>query len=155
MVPASRPVMLLTDSREPDYVTPEIVRNNPAALSLYQGAMERIWNVKNSLVDAGVPRQFALYVLPNAVRLRMMESSSLLYLIHKWVMRTCLNAQWEIYQGSMEELAQVRHVHPRLGSHIGPPCSFRAGVASPICTEGAHFCGLPVWKLFPDVERRL
>ncbi|MBI4455195.1 MAG: FAD-dependent thymidylate synthase [Acidobacteria bacterium] len=155
MVPASRPVMLLTDSRDPDYVTPEIIRRNPVAQSIYQQAMERAWKTKNDLVDAGIPRQFALYVLPNALCVRMTESSSLLYLLHKWVMRTCLNAQWEIYQASMEELGQVREVHPRLVRHIGPPCSFRAGVAAPICTEGTHFCGIPVWKLFPHVERRL
>ncbi|MBI3940650.1 MAG: FAD-dependent thymidylate synthase [Acidobacteria bacterium] len=155
LVPASRPVMLLTDSREPDYVTPEIVKRNPAALDIYRQAMERAWTTKNELADRGVPLQFALYVLPNALCLRMTESSSLLYLLHKWVMRTCLNAQWEIYQASMEELAQVSRVHPRLTRHIGPPCSFRVGVASPVCTEGTHFCGIPVWKLFPNVERRL
>ncbi|MBI2821790.1 MAG: FAD-dependent thymidylate synthase [Acidobacteria bacterium] len=155
MVPASRPMMLWTDSRDPDYVTPEIIRHNPAALSLYRRAMERAWETKNYLLDRGVPRQFALYVLPNALCLRLMESSSLLYLMHKWVMRTCLNAQWEIYQASMEELAQVGSVHPRLARHIGPPCSFRSGVAAPVCTEGTHFCGIPVWKLFPHVQRRL
>ena len=155
LVPASRPVMQLTDSRSPDYVTPEILRGNAEALALYQEAMERIWQAKNDLVDAGAPLEFALYLLPNAVRLRMIESSSLLYLMHKWVMRTCLNAQWEIYQASMEELDQVRAVHPRLAAHLGPPCSFRKGVASPICTEGVHFCGVPVWKIFPAVERRL
>ena len=117
--------------------------------------MERAWATKNHLLDHGVPRQFALYVLPNALCIRMMESSSLLYLLHKWVMRTCLNAQWEIYQTSMEELAQVAQVHPRLTRHVGPPCSFRAGITAPICTEGAHFCGIPVWKLFPHVERKL
>jgi thymidylate synthase ThyX len=155
MVPASRPLMTVTDSRRPDYVTPEIVRRNREALSLYREAMEKAWETKNYLMDRGVPAEFALYVLPNALCVRMVESSSLLYLMHKWVMRTCLNAQWEIYQASMEELAQVSRVHPRLTRHIGPPCSFRVGVAAPICTEGAHFCGLPVWKLFPDVERRL
>lgn len=155
MVPASRPVLLLTDSREPDYVTPEIVQRNPAALAVYRQAMERAWETKNLLLDAGVPLEFAQYVLPNSLCVRMTESGSLLYLLHKWVMRTCLNAQWEIYQASMEELAQVSRVHPRLTRYIGPPCSFRAGVASPICTEGTHFCGIPVWKTFPEVERRL
>jgi thymidylate synthase ThyX len=155
MVPASRPMMLLTDSEYPDYVTPEIVRRNPEALSIYQQAMEKAWQTKNHLLAEGVPREFALYVLPNALCLRMVESSSFLYLMHKWVMRTCLNAQWEIYQASMEELAQVAKVHPRMTRHVGPPCSFRVGVAAPICTEGTHFCGIPVWKLFPDVERRL
>jgi hypothetical protein len=38
---------------------------------------------------------------------------------------------------------------------VGPPCVVRQGLARPICTEGDHFCGVPVWLNFPDVERRI
>ena len=65
--------------------------------------------------------EFALYVLPNAKTLRFVESGSLLALQHKWTLRTCFNAQEEIYEASMEEVAQVRAVHPRLARFIGPP----------------------------------
>ena len=57
---------------------------------------------------------------------------SLLYLAHKWVMRTCFNAQEEIYHASMDELEQVRAVHPRLARHMGPPCVLR------YCAHHAH-----------------
>jgi thymidylate synthase ThyX len=70
-------------------------------------------------------------------------------------MRTCFNAQEEIYRASMDELDQVRQVHPRLARHMGPPCVLRAGRITPTCTEGEHFCGVPVWRRFPDVERPL
>jgi thymidylate synthase ThyX len=102
-----------------------------------------------------VPLACALYVLPNAKALRFHESGSLLYLAHKWVMRTCFNAQEEIYRASIDELEQVRAVHPRLARHMGPPCVLRAGRIAPTCTEGEHFCGVPVWRRFPDVERRI
>jgi thymidylate synthase ThyX len=95
----------------------------------------------------------ALYLLPNAKALRFHETGSLLYLAHKWVMRTCFNAQEEIYQASMDELEQVRQVHPRLVRHMGPPCVLRHGRIAPTCTEGEHFCGIPVWRSFPDVVR--
>ena len=75
----------------------------------------------------GVPLESALYVLPNAKALRFHETGSLLYLAHKWVMRTCFNAQEEIYRASMDELEQVRAVHPRLARHMGPPCVLRGG----------------------------
>ncbi|MGH9779899.1 MAG: FAD-dependent thymidylate synthase, partial [Candidatus Acidiferrales bacterium] len=93
--------------------------------------------------------------LPNAVAVRFVESGALIHLLHKWTMRTCFIAQEEIYQASMEEIAQVRRVHPRLARHLGPPCYVRAGIASPICTEGSHFCGVKVWESFPTIERRL
>ncbi len=101
------------------------------------------------------PIEFALYVLPNAKTLRFVESGSLLALLHKWTLRTCFNAQEEIYLASMDEIEQVRSAHPRLGRHIGPPCVIRNGLISPRCTEGTHFCGVPVWRDFPAVVRRL
>jgi thymidylate synthase ThyX len=153
MVPASRPLMTLTDTVRPDYVTPPLVARNPLAREVYAEAMERAWTAKNRLREMGVPLEAALYLLPNAVALRFHESGSLLYLAHKWVMRTCFNAQEEIYRASMDELEQVRAVHPRLARHMGPPCVLRAGRITPTCTEGEHFCGVPVWRSFPDVQR--
>jgi len=155
MVPASRPLLTLTDTARPDYVTPALITANPKALALYQASMERAWAAKNRLLDMGAPREAALYLLPNAKALRFHETGSLLYLAHKWVMRTCLNAQEEIYRASMEELDQVREVHPALARHLGPPCVLRAGRITPTCTEGEHFCGVPVWRTFPHVERRI
>jgi thymidylate synthase ThyX len=122
---------------------------------VFAEAMERAWSAKNRLLDLGAPLESALYLLPNAKALRFHESGSLLYLAHKWVMRTCFNAQEEIYRASMEELEQVRAVHPRLARHMGPPCVLRAGRITPTCTEGEHFCGVPVWRTFPEVQRRI
>jgi hypothetical protein len=155
MVPASRPLMALTDTVHPDFVTPALIAANAQAQDVYSAAMERAWTAKNQLIELGVPLEDALYLLPNARALRFYESGSLLYLVHKWVQRTCLNAQEEIYQASMEELEQVRAVHPRLVRHVGPPCVVRYRHASPTCTEGDHFCGIPVWRSFPDVRRLL
>jgi thymidylate synthase ThyX len=155
MVPGSRPLMTLTDTRRPDYVTPPLVAANTEALAAFQEAMDRAWAAKNRLLEMGVPLEQALYLLPNAKALRFHESGSLLYLAHKWVMRTCFNAQEEIYRASMDELEQVRAIHPRLARYMGPPCVIRHGHITPTCTEGEHFCGVPVWRRFPDVTRPL
>jgi thymidylate synthase ThyX len=155
MVPASRPLMTFTDTKRPDYITPRLIAANPRARAIYDQAMRDAWAAKNRLLELGVPLEYALYVLPNAKTLRFVESGTLLSLLHKWTMRTCFNAQEEIYLASMDEVEQVRSVHPRIGRHIGPPCVIRNGLISPRCTEGSHFCGVPVWRDFPNVERRL
>ena len=155
MVPASRPLMSLTDTLRPDYVTPPLIAANARAAEVFGRAMERAWAAKNELLDRGVPLEAALYVLPNAKALRFYESGSLMYLAHKWVMRTCFNAQEEIYRASLDELEQARAVHPRLLRHMGPPCVLRHGRITPTCTEGEHFCGVPVWRNFPGAERRI
>ncbi len=155
MVPASRPLLSRGDTASPDFVLPPLVADNPRARELYEEAMARAWSAKNRLLDMGVPLESALYLLPNAKALRFHETGSLLYLAHKWVMRTCFNAQEEIYRASMDEMEQVRAVHPQLVAHMGPPCVLRAGRITPTCTEGEHFCGIPVWRHFPAVVRRI
>ena len=155
MVPGSRPLLTLTDTREPDYITPMLLAENPRANELYQRAMHDAWTAKNQLLDRGVPPEIALYVLPNAKAIRLVETGSLLHLLHKWTMRTCFNAQEEIYNASMDEIAQVREVQPELARYVGPPCHLRAGITTPICTEGSHFCGVKVWLEFPNIQRRI
>jgi thymidylate synthase ThyX len=155
MIPGSRPLLTLADTREPDYITPALLKENPRAKEVYDRAMQDAWHAKNQLLDRGVPQEIALYLLPNAKSIRLVESGSLLHLLHKWTMRTCFNAQEEIYQSSLDEIAQLRQVHPQFAKYIGPPCYLRAGVTTPICTEGSHFCGIKVWLDFPNVQRRI
>ena len=155
MVPGSRPLLTLADTRSPDYIAPMLIRDNQRAMEIYERAMEEAWAAKNELLDRGVPLEFALYLLPNAKAIRLVETGSLLHLLHKWTMRTCFNAQEEIYQASIEEVEQVRGVLPELARYIGPPCHLRAGISTPICTEGSHFCGVKVWLDFPNIQRRI
>src|SRR6201993_850994 len=155
MVPGSRPLLVLTDTRAPDFITPMLIGVNARAREVCERAMNDAWAAKNDLLDRGVPREYALYLLPNAKAIRLVESGSLLHLLHKWTMRTCFNAQEEIYQSSIEEVEQVRAVFPELARYIGPPCYLRAGISTPICTEGSHFCGVKVWTDFPNIQRRI
>jgi len=155
MVPGSRPLLSRTVPAAVDVVEPRLVRDHPRAHALFREAVEDAWDVRARLLALGVSPENALYVLPNALAVRFEESGSLLHLLHKWTMRTCLNAQSEIWEASMQEIAQVRAVHPQLVRHVGPPCFVRSGLVSPRCTEGTHFCGIPVWKTFPETVRRI
>ena len=155
MVPASRPLMTLADTTAPDYITPRLIRQNAQAQVEYGKAMTSAWEAKNKLLALGVPLEYALYVLPNAKALRLVESGNFIALQHKWTLRTCFNAQEEIYLASMDEISQVKSIHPQLGKYLGPPCVLRNKIVSPRCTEGTHFCGVPVWQSFPQAERRL
>jgi len=156
MVPGSRPLLTLADTRQPDYIVPMLISAcGGRALEVYERAIAGAWAAKNELLDRGVPLEFALYLLPNAKAIRLVESGSLLHLLHKWTMRTCFNAQEEIYQASMEEVEQVRAAQPEVARFIGPPCHLRAGITTPICTEGSHFCGVKVWLDFPSTRRRI
>jgi thymidylate synthase ThyX len=155
MVPGSRPLLSRHDTPAPDVVVPELIDASPPARRRFDEAVGALWDAKNRLERRGVDLRIAQYLLPNARAVRFEESGSLLHLLHKWTLRTCLNAQREIFEASLEELEQVRSVHPELVNPVGPPCVLRDGLVRPRCTEGSHFCGVPVWRKFPEVQRKV
>ncbi len=152
-VPGSRPLLSRTVPARPDVVEPEPIRADPGCRAIFEETVDAQWRARAALLERGVAPELALYVLPNALAVRFEESGTLLDLLHKWTMRSCLNAQWEIWRATMDEIEQVRAVHPALVEHAGPPCVVRNGRVRPRCTEGSHFCGIPVWRSFPEVDR--
>jgi flavin-dependent thymidylate synthase len=149
MTPASRPVLHAHFvPGEVDAIVPELIEAVPAAQELFLGTLERTWRAIEQLLNAGVSQEMSLYLLPNAFPIRFHESGDLLHLHHKWVHRLCYTAQEEIWRCSVQEVTQVRAVHPELGQYVEPPCTLRreAGL-TPFCPEGPRFCGVPVWNL--------
>jgi hypothetical protein len=156
MTPASRPVLSAHYTGRPDYIRPPLVDLDSECRDLYDRTMKKAWEGINRLLAEGAAPEEALYLLPNAVRVRFTESSDLLNLHHKHTMRLCYNAQEEIWRASREEALQIREVHPRIGAFLLPPCGRRdlAG-ARPICPEGTRYCGVTVWKFDIEDYRRV
>jgi len=155
MTPASRPMLEAHYTGKPDYIVPLMIRDHDAALEVYRRSMENTFSGINRLLDMGLKKEFALYLLPNSFPIRFEESGDLLNLHHKWHTRACYTAQEEIFYATMDELIAVKAVHPTLVRHILAPCYIRkhAGV-KPICPEGERFCGVKVWeKEIEDYQR--
>jgi thymidylate synthase ThyX len=148
MTPGSRPVLSAHLTDRPDFITPELVRLDPASEKYYQEVMARSWERFGRLKRLGVPVEHAVYLLPNALSVRFTESADLLNLHHKHAMRLCYNAQEEIWRASLDEAKQVKEVNPLIGSYLLPPCTLRdmAG-ARPVCPEGERYCGVKVWRM--------
>ncbi len=156
MTPASRPLLEAHYTGRPDYIVPLLIRENEAALELYRASMDASFAAIDRLLDMGLKKEFALYLLPNAFPIRFEESGDLLNLHHKWHTRACYTAQEEIFYATMDELKAVKNVHPSLVRHILAPCYIRkhAGV-KPICPEGERFCGVKVWEKEIEDYRRV
>ena len=155
--PASRPILATHVAPEsPDFATPVLVEAVPAAKVFYEETMAVLWRDFASLLNAGAPAEFAIYLLPNAVNVRFEESGDLAAFHHKWVHRLCYTAQEEIWRACREEWLQVKDVAPCLARHIAAPCTLRqaAGI-KPFCPEGDRYCGVPVWKLGVEDYKRL
>jgi thymidylate synthase ThyX len=154
----SRPALVAWESREPDVIVPWAIRQNPAALAEYEATILALTEARNALRDHGVAPEATFYLLPNAQRIRFYESGTLLDYYWKWVKRLCYDAQREIFETAVDEVAQVRAVLPGIGQYVdGPPCVMRARAGTtPICPEGERFCGIPVWRghQFETLEER-
>ena len=146
MLFGSRPFLAYAVSDEPDYETPRLLREEPAAERRYHAFMEWLWTEIGHLRRAA-GEEAAQYLLPNAVRVRILETGSLLFYMHKWIQRLCFNAQEEIYESTREEVLEVLSVQPELARYVGAPCFLRSlSGKRPFCPEGERYCGVPVWR---------
>ncbi|MGH2558554.1 MAG: FAD-dependent thymidylate synthase, partial [Thermomicrobiales bacterium] len=155
---SSGPILSAHLRRDPDVILPWAIARNPAARAEYDATVRALWDAKNALLDQGASSEVALYLLPNAHRVRFYESGTLLTYFWKWIKRLCYDAQREIFATARQEVAQLRQVHPTIGRYVdGPPCVMRSrSGAKPICPEGERYCGIPVWRgyEFAELEER-
>lgn len=156
MAPGSRPILEAQFTGKPDFIVPKLIREVDQAGEIYLKSMEKTFDGIRALLDSGLKKEFALYLLPNAFPIRFEESGDLLNLHHKWHARACYTAQEEIFYATLDELLAVQEVHPDLVRHILAPCYIRkeAGL-KPICPEGERYCGVKVWRQSLQEYRRV
>jgi thymidylate synthase (FAD) len=88
------------------------------------------------LVEAGVPREDARFVLPNAAETSLLMTMDGGSLMHFFGLRLCSRAQWEIRAMAEEMLKQVKEAEPMLFAEAGPYC-----IQLGKCPEGRFSCG--------------
>ncbi|MEK6835924.1 MAG: FAD-dependent thymidylate synthase [Nanoarchaeota archaeon] len=152
----SRPFIMQHYFGEPDYIIPDLIKDDEKALSTYKATMKLIFNNINYLLENNANSQYVAYLLPNAYPIRFIESGSLLHLRKKFVERLCYNAQKEIWQATSDEVDQITKVHPLIGKWFGAPCDIAYKADSRRnCPEGYHFCGEKVWLLNNEERKRI
>jgi flavin-dependent thymidylate synthase len=145
--PSAKPILTFLDHTQPDFITPKLIKEDTKVLKFYTEVMEKVWEFYNKFLKEGGSKEFALYLLPNALTIRFTETADFLNLLHKLKSRLCLNAQEEIWQASLEEAIQIQKVHPNLGKYLLAPCFYRKNAnITPFCPEGERYCGIPLWK---------
>lgn len=107
---------------EPDYVYPFNDEEDSGIQSVFVDAMSHAWKSYNDLLDMGVSKEDARYVLPNACTTNIVVTMNARELLHFFSLRMCNKAQWEI-----RELATTMHklcmtVVPEIFENAGPPC---------------------------------
>ncbi len=102
----------------------------------FSSFVETASRVYSKLVEEGVPREDARFVLPNATETSLLITMDGRSLMHFFGLRLCNRAQWEVREMAEEMLRQVRLAEPELFSLAGPYC-----VQLGKCPEGRFSCG--------------
>ena len=119
-----------------EYILPPSIAERPEASERFKALMENIQQAYNDLVEAGVPKEDARYVLANATETKIVVTMNARSLMHFFNLRCCNRAQWEIRELAYKMLAEAKAVAPLLFKNAGASC-----VATGHCPEGAMTCG--------------
>jgi flavin-dependent thymidylate synthase len=121
---------------------PSIFHKNEDAMEIFKESMYDIFNVMNNTNISYIP-----YLLPNAFKITIIESTNMSDFAHKAKMRLCLNAQEEIREITDNMVSALSEKGVNTDFFV-PPCvsRFIAGIY-PTCSEGDRFCGIKEWKL--------
>ena len=85
-------------------VTPPSIQTNEAAYKAYDEGLKAVYAAYEKMVTAGIPKEDARYVLPSAIKTKLVMTLNARSLMHMVWQRTAIQAQWEI-----RELATTLH----------------------------------------------
>ncbi len=119
-----------------DFIIPESVRNKHLAKSWFINYLEQTLSCYKKLLNEGIPKEDARYVLPLATPTNIVITMNARELLHFFALRCCLRAQWEIRELAHRMLDLVKPVAPSIFKHAGPSC-----VKLGYCPEGELTCG--------------
>ena len=75
-----------------------------------------------SALDSGVEKEDARYYLPQAVKTSLVLTMNARELLHFFMLRCCLKAQWEIRRLADDMLKLIKPVAPNIFKHAGAFC---------------------------------
>ena len=127
--------MRYVSEKHAEVVIPPSIANDPKALKAFQCMIEMIDNTYGELVELGVPKEDARYVLSNATETKIVLTMNTRTLYNFFHHRCCNRAQWEIRALANLMLNQVKEVAPNMFRHAGASC------VKGYCPEATMCCG--------------
>lgn len=120
------------DREDFDYVLPDDMRDRADEIGIL---MQQLNSLYARLVDAGVEKDHARYILPQGMKTNAVVSMNARSLLHFFSLRTCNRASKEIHELADKMLTEVKEVYPTLFKDVGPACMYGP------CPEGKMSCG--------------
>ena len=114
-----------------NHVKPPSIAKNAEAEKRFDEALEAISKAYQKLLDYGIPKEDARFILPNAAKTNIIVTMNARELRHFFNLRCCARSQWEIREAATEMLKQAKKATPALFQNSGPSC-----VELGYCPEG-------------------
>lgn len=114
-----------------NYVKPPSIAKNAEAEKTFDEALETISETYQKLLNYGIPKEDARFILPNAAKTNIIVTMNARELRHFFNLRCCARSQWEIREVAIEMLKQAKKAAPALFQNSGPSC-----VELGYCPEG-------------------
>lgn len=122
-----------------DYVVPPSIRAQNF-IDKYVNLVEQIGNLYSEMIEKGIPKEDARYILPNATHTVIDIEINLRSLMDLAYERMCERSQWEIRNMVREMRHEIISRWPILGEFIKPKCMVLG-----YCPEHKS-CGLTIRK---------
>ena len=119
-----------SDFIEPPSVTKSNIKN------IFDTALAQSKSNYDDLIEAGIAKEDARMLLPNAAATSMVLTMNARELLHFFSLRCCTRAQWEIRDLANEMVKLVKKIAPNLFVKAGAACD-QLGY----CPEGKFSCG--------------
>lgn len=122
--------------KECKFVKPVGYNKNVHTEELFDNSLEYSKHYYQHLIESGIDKQIARYVLPNATETRMIVTMNARELRHFFNLRCCTKAQPEMQDLAKRMLAKVNQIAPNIFKNAGPSCDTLG-----YCPEGNRCCG--------------
>ncbi len=104
-------------SRE-GFVIPPSIQSNEGALRVYDEALKSVYQAFEKMIAMGIAKEDARYVLPNAMKTKLVMTVTARSLMHIVWQRTALQAQWEIRELANAMFNLAKDATPELWTRI-------------------------------------
>jgi len=104
------------------YVTPKSIAENSNVKKFFDETLEKISDTYQKLLNLGIPKEDARFILPNAAKTNIIVTMNARELRHFFALRCCARSQWEIREVAVEMLKQAKKATPALFENAGPSC---------------------------------
>ncbi len=97
-----------------DFVFPPKIAENEEASKIFEEALQRCYETYEKLMDMGIPKEDARYIMPNATKTNIIVTMNARSLINFFSLRLEKDAQWEIRSLAKKMLEEVHRVAPAI-----------------------------------------